>query len=160
MNDDDTGGTLELTVPPACLPCDDTAEDFQPIPNKLEQYCFLCKYGGFDSVNLDETCNIDVKAIENHLHHLRRVLGPARAARELKIAFDEHRKTSEALAQEPEWTEESIYDHLVVHAVPEALQRGENVDDFACKYRLFRESRVASHSPVLLYCRRGVCRSS
>lgn len=75
-----------------------------------------------------------MKAIERHLQHLRKVLGPARAARELKIAFDEYRETNETIRNEPEWTEESIYDHLVVHAVPEALQRGENVDDFACKY--------------------------
>lgn len=33
----------------------ETAEDFQPIPSKSEQYCFLCKYGGFDGVNLG-TC--------------------------------------------------------------------------------------------------------
>ena len=160
MSANDDAGTLEITVPPSCLPCDETAEDVQSIPNKLEQYCFLCKYGGFEAVNLQDDCNIDVKAIENHLHHLRRVLGPARAARELKIAFDEHKRTSEVLANEPEWTEESIYDHLVVHAVPEALQRGENVDDFACKiYLLFALPSLFSPHVQTDNTRRGVCRA-
>ena len=127
--------SLDTSLDPGALSADATSSDFAPIPSTADQYCFLCKYGGFDGVNLEDNCNLDVKAIERHLHHLRKVLGPRRAARELKIAFDEYRETNEAIRQEPEWTEESIYDHLVVHAVPEALQRGENVDDFA--YEVF-----------------------
>ena len=128
-------GELDLTLPAVCPVVESQASDFQAIPSSRDRYCFLCKYGGFDGVKLDSDCNVDVKAIERHLHHLRKVLGPARAARELKVAFDEFRQTHEAIRNEPEWTEESIYDHLVVHAVPEALQRGENVDDFA--YEVF-----------------------
>ena len=128
-------GNLELALDPTNLSAQCRACDFAPIPTSSNKYCFLCKYGGFDGVTLAGDCNLDVKAIERHLHHLRKVLGPARAARELKIAFDQFRETNEAIRNEPEWTEESIYDHLVVHAVPEALQRGENVDDFA--YEVF-----------------------
>lgn len=99
-------------------------------------YCFLCKYGGLDNDgSLDDGINKDVRALEAHLPRLRKMLGPKRAAAEMKITYDEYISDRQILQNEPEWTEDEIYKHMVVHGVPECVQRGENTDDFA--YEIF-----------------------
>lgn len=126
----------ENTLAP-CMPCN--AEDFTGVPIPENQnFCFLCKYGGLDGIELEGGVNEDVKKIEGYLKHLRKVLGPERAAREMKVAFEEYKENcpvSSDFLNDPEWTEQSILDHMVVHAVPEAIARGENPDDYA--YEIF-----------------------
>jgi len=117
------------------LDSEPTNESFRGICNN-EYYCFLCKYGGLDNeACLDENINKDVRALEAHLPRLRKLLGPKRAAAEMKVTYDEYIKERNILQDEPEWTEEEIYRHMVVHGVPESVQRGENTDDFA--YEIF-----------------------
>jgi hypothetical protein len=120
-------------------------EDLGGVPNCMEKYCLLCKYGSTDGVETDTHVNTHIKLLETAIEQGRKSLSRSKLVSFTKSAYEAYIKDHDDFLEEPEWEDDTIEEHLFVHEAGLIASRGQSITGFVLEDLLIATKHSMNH---------------